>query len=323
MCTHNGIKYVEKQLESIFTQTRSPREIVISDDNSTDGTVEIIEKFLQKVRSTGGGNCPIEVTFLKNPKALGVTKNFEQAISECSHKLVALCDQDDIWEPSKLDNLVSEFEEDSQLFLVNSNATLVDECNKPLGLDLFQTLRVSPREIQLFNSGNSLAVLVKRNIVTGATMMFDRDLFILSRPFPAEFVHDEWLALVAGITGKKTKVLRTRLISYRQHSDNVIGVKRAGFRHFVGRTIFPRADRNIILLKRAKALLSFTVGCRSATNSAVELIREKYVFEAARSALPINRFFRIRPVLFQARLGRYSKFGIGFPDILRDLLQPE
>ena len=48
MTTYNGEKYIEHQLESIFSQTLPADEIIICDDNSKDGTIEIISRFIEK-----------------------------------------------------------------------------------------------------------------------------------------------------------------------------------------------------------------------------------------------------------------------------------
>ncbi|MFB0908581.1 MAG: glycosyltransferase, partial [Spirosomataceae bacterium] len=76
MCTYNGERYLVEQLNSLLTQTCLPNELVICDDGSTDGTLEILENF-QK-------NVLFKVLIHKNEKSLGTTKNFEKAVKNCS-----------------------------------------------------------------------------------------------------------------------------------------------------------------------------------------------------------------------------------------------
>jgi glycosyltransferase involved in cell wall biosynthesis len=66
MCTYNGERYLVEQLNSLLTQTCLPNELVICDDGSTDGTLEILENF-QK-------NVLFKVLIHKNEKSLGTAK---------------------------------------------------------------------------------------------------------------------------------------------------------------------------------------------------------------------------------------------------------
>ena len=51
LCTYNGEKYLTEQLQSLFDQTLRPNEIVISDDGSKDGTLDIVVQFQNEKRS--------------------------------------------------------------------------------------------------------------------------------------------------------------------------------------------------------------------------------------------------------------------------------
>src|SRR5579862_2176323 len=101
MCTFNGERFVSAQLESIATQSRPPDEVVICDDGSSDGTQEIVRKFAL--------SSPFPIRFAVNPRNLGSTKNFEQAISRCEGAIVALADQDDVWYRYKLERIEKAF----------------------------------------------------------------------------------------------------------------------------------------------------------------------------------------------------------------------
>ena len=93
MATFNGEKYLREQLDSIYSQTLLPYEIVAADDCSTDRTTEILEEYRIKKG----------LKYLVNEHNIGVVKNFEKAISLCQGDYVALSDQDDIWFPEKLE----------------------------------------------------------------------------------------------------------------------------------------------------------------------------------------------------------------------------
>jgi len=88
LCTYNGELYLREQLESILKQTFPPDEIIICDDGSTDTTIKILEEFRRK------SFIPVKVYY--NKENLGVSKNFEKAISLCSGDIIFLSDQDDV-----------------------------------------------------------------------------------------------------------------------------------------------------------------------------------------------------------------------------------
>src|SRR5687768_3625014 len=88
--THNGVRFIEEQVRSILDQTRRVDEIVVSDDGSSDGTVEIIERLVEEHRGSGAPTPALVVR--RNSAPLGVTENFEQAMRASSGDLIALCD---------------------------------------------------------------------------------------------------------------------------------------------------------------------------------------------------------------------------------------
>lgn len=321
LCTHNGTQYLEQQLVSIFGQTYLPTEVIISDDNSTDGTIEFSQAVIRNIQQQKPALKKVVVEYISNVPALGVTKNFENAIRKAKCELIALSDQDDIWELERLSSIVDVFAEDPELVLFHSDALLVDGDNYSLNCTLFEALRVSNSEKELINSGRGNQVLLRRNIVTGATTVFRKSLVKDSLPFPTEFLHDEWLALVATFTGK-LKLSETPLIRYRQHGNNQVGVRKLGLKHAVGRIIFPRTERNTILLNRSVALSSHPFFALNPDDEIRNIAAEKLAHERVRSSYPSSRIRRVRPVLKELKTGRYSDFGLGFQDILRDLIQP-
>ncbi|MBX3088630.1 MAG: glycosyltransferase, partial [Cryobacterium sp.] len=169
LCTYNGERFIEQQLASILSQSRPVDEIVVSDDGSTDGTVEIVRRVVS-------GNSRPGLKILQNSSALGVTANFEQAMAACTGEFICLSDQDDIWMPDRVELALEKFRERPELQLVHSNAELVDEQSDSLGEDLFRAIGFSRLERKRIRKGQALRVLLRRNVVTGATVMLRREL---------------------------------------------------------------------------------------------------------------------------------------------------
>ncbi len=101
MCTYNGEKFLTPQLDSILAQTYPPAEILIQDDGSTDGTCRIIEDYQKRF--------PV-IRLIRNEKNLGYNLNFLTAIARASCDYIAISDQDDIWEPTKIETLLQMLE---------------------------------------------------------------------------------------------------------------------------------------------------------------------------------------------------------------------
>ena len=194
LCTHNGERFLEEQLRSILSQTLQPDEIVLSDDASTDGTVALAERILAEHPS-------VRLRVLRNGSPLGVTKNFEQAVSTTTGELVALSDQDDVWEPERLQRYAAEFAARPTLLLLHGEAELVDAEGALMGVRLFDALDTNPWELDRIRSGRAFDALVRRNLALGASVVFRRTLLEHALPFPVSWVHDEWLAIIAAAIG--------------------------------------------------------------------------------------------------------------------------
>ncbi len=94
MATYNGAKYISYQLETLARQSFLPAELVVTDDGSSDETLNILDTF-----STA---APFPVRVFRNATRLGYEENFLKAASLCTGDLIAFCDQDDLWMEQKL-----------------------------------------------------------------------------------------------------------------------------------------------------------------------------------------------------------------------------
>jgi glycosyltransferase involved in cell wall biosynthesis len=239
MCTRNGERYVGEQVESILDQAPAPSEIVVSDDDSSDGTLGVVSAAVDARRAGRGG--PV-LTTLINAAPLGVTANFAQAVAACTGEFIALSDQDDVWHAGRLGRLATEFERHPRLLALGSDARLIDGDGHPLGRSLSGSLQMSRRERSRLARGEVFEALMGRNLFTGATMAIRRDLLLYALPFPSSWVHDEWLAVIASAVGE-VAMLGDELVDYRQHSSNEIGAPRPTLAHKLSRLGAPRSER--------------------------------------------------------------------------------
>ncbi|WP_053058423.1 glycosyltransferase [Pedobacter sp. BMA] len=197
LCTFNGEKHITEQLESILSQSYESIEIIICDDQSTDGTFEILKRY--------ASNYPI-ISLYQNDQNLGFVKNFEQAISRCTGDYIALSDQDDVWMIEKLTTLITQIG-DSDMIYHDSN--LIDKQGK-----LIPHVKMSDH-YRSYDGTSNLPFLIS-NCVAGHAMLFKSTLISVILPFNSEFYHDWWITFVA-ITIGKIKAIPDILVNYRQH----------------------------------------------------------------------------------------------------------
>lgn len=316
LCTHNGADYIREQLESILAQTEAVDEIVISDDASTDETLAIIDAVIEE----SGGSTIFKV--LQNETPLGVTANFQQAMTHASGDFIALSDQDDIWIPEKIAEILAEFESHPSLELVFTNARIVDADAKDLGYSLFTALELNAWERRQLNGGNAFQAFLRRNLATGATVVVRKSLVTRAVPFPDAWLHDEWLAILAAAAGT-IRIVERPLIQYRQHQSNQVGMLKLSFSEKLKMVSTSRGERDARLLARSHALMEYAAGNPGFPPEYRRLADSRFRFEEVRTSLPVSRIARIPKTLRLLSQRKYHRFGRGIRSFIRDLFQPE
>lgn len=121
MGTYNGELYIEQQLNTILHQTKTPEEVILCDDGSTDRTVEIIQRFIAENGLEG------KWKLYQNTVNKGYPSNFYYACSLCNEEMVFLADQDDVWEKDKIEQMCHAMEENPLSKSICCKFDLVDE----------------------------------------------------------------------------------------------------------------------------------------------------------------------------------------------------
>lgn len=310
LCTFNGEEYVEEQLLSIIEQTVQVDEIIISDDNSVDKTIEIARKILKDYN--------IKHEIIINDTRLGVVKNFQQAIGMCMGDIIFLSDQDDIWIKHKVAKILEEFSKNQNLIMVFSDAELINEYGKSLKTRLWSTLDFS---IDVLKNKKFIEVLLNRSIVTGATMAFKKKLYYHSIPFSNYWIHDGWLALNSSLYGEIV-ALKDPLIKYRQHSKNVIGASKKTslkrIKNYINNMKSLEVNRRE-RLERYKDFLDFNKGKLDST-----IYMQVYdcinFWQDLVNLKEISKYERLK-IMFKHLLNKnYNKYYTGFRGFIRDFI---
>lgn len=307
--TYNGERFLPDQLASIREQARLPDELVVCDDGSADGTVDLVRSFCDRM--------PFRTRIEVNATNRGSTANFARAIELCSGDVIALADQDDVWLPNKLAALEAAFLRDPKLGFAFSDARVVDESLKPLGYTLWRAIQFSRTEQEHFREGAAFELLLRRYRVTGATMAFraaHRDLIL---PIPPGWVHDAWIALLVSSVAP-CGVIAEPLVQYRKHADQQHGDKRRGlFGEFQAAQGKSRDDFEAVASRYKEALerLTAAAGVRpdrlAILGCKVEHCRRRAAMRAGGWRLPA--------ILGELRRGNYSRFSRGWKSAAQDL----
>lgn len=215
LCTFNGSKFIEQQINSILNQTIKVDEIIVCDDKSSDATVSILKK-LQVTHPS--------IVIIENEINLRSTKNFEKAIQLCSGDYIFLADQDDLWNEKKVEKTLEIFNKNSLAEGVFSNADIIDDSNliipnKTIWDSVFFFEKEMPKPIDFLD-----IILKNGNIVTGATLCIKKEVKSFICPFSEENLHDEWIAKILAVR-KTLYYSKDNLISYRIHGNQQVGMK--------------------------------------------------------------------------------------------------
>jgi glycosyltransferase involved in cell wall biosynthesis len=190
--TYNGGQFIKEQLDSILNQTRTVDEIIISDDSSTDQTVEIIKSFADP-----------RIKLFEKQQFSSPIFNLEFALKQASGDYIFLADQDDVWMPDKVEILVNELATSK---LVISDGVVINQQGKEIASSIFE----------IFNFCKNLL----KNAYMGCCMAFHKDLLPIVLPFPkAIAMHDLWIGLNAELFTKPV-FFPAKLVKYRRHDFN-------------------------------------------------------------------------------------------------------
>ena len=223
MATYNGEKYIEEQLLSICRQTRKPDEIVVSDDGSKDATLEIVERVSRSEDATG-----IEFVIITDNPRHGYCGNFEWAIQHTTGDLVFLSDQDDVWMPEKVAEVINVFSKYPDASCVFHNASLIGKNGEPIEgvFDERLTtgeLNLPQGQIKKLDRDNYLAPAISWGGIRGMSMCITCAFADSVIPFPPNINgHDKWI-MVCAIVNDAMYYVNLPLTRYRLHGNNICG----------------------------------------------------------------------------------------------------
>ncbi len=213
LSTYNGEAYIKEQLDSLFSQKDVEVSVLVRDDGSSDGTHQILDSFKDR----------FSLEWYKG-EHFGVQKSYMELMEMAESKdfdYFAFCDQDDVWDEDKL----------------SVGLRRVRRCEERWGLDVpilyysgqhlvDKNLNLIEEHILKRHRTNYARFLV--NDAAGCTEVFNRRLLDIAVQYEPGYMLtvDTWILKICLAVGGKMIVDPEAHLSYRQHGNNTVGVKR-------------------------------------------------------------------------------------------------
>nr|ARK09911.1 hypothetical protein A6C57_05920 [Fibrella sp. ES10-3-2-2] len=204
MATYNGAKFIEKQVISILKQIEVSDEIIVSDDSSTDDTLDILLKI----------DDP-RIKIYKNAGFRNAVLNFEYALSKAKGSYIFLADQDDIWLEGRVDFALKALKSYDLVVcdaeFIHADGTIYSN---------------TPSFFNLYQSGSGFLKNFVKNTYIGNCMAFRRSVLEFSLPFPRalhrfpNLDHGYWIGILSNLHFK-VEFIPVVLVLYRRHESNV------------------------------------------------------------------------------------------------------
>lgn len=204
------LAFFERQIRSIQSQTSGRWRCHLHDDAS--GDTEAVERMVA---------ADDRIALHLHRARLGVVGNAARAIGMLPRDstIVFFADQDDIWEPQKIERFCQAFDANPQWQLIHSDMALIDSQDNVTEASCFGFQQRAVADV----SPESLLI---RSIVTGCSMAVRFELLSRARPLKTDarptVYHDRWIAMVAALDDA-IGVLNEPLTRYRQHGANQLG----------------------------------------------------------------------------------------------------
>jgi len=206
MYTFNQEKYIQDSVRSVLSQTYSPLEIIISDDCSTDRTVDIIKSMLLTE------SCPHNVILNVNSTNMGIIRHVNKVVDMSNGEFIVGSAGDDISFPNRVTSLV-ECWQMMKVSAVFSNAACIDDAGRSYGQYYLEKKSQKIEVEQMLKAGHTG--------VLGASLSYEKKAFESFGALPLDGPYEDQIIPFKAAIGKGLYYLNEELIKYRVHSENV------------------------------------------------------------------------------------------------------
>jgi glycosyltransferase involved in cell wall biosynthesis len=303
-----GEKYIGEQLASIAAQSRVPDEVVIGDDSPDDRMEKVIRDF----------SGMLNIRYFRNEFPLGAAANFNRVLSEVAGNVVFLCDQDDLWYPTKVAEM-SRVLAGGGLKGVFCDSTVTDAEAHPLGFSHFDSrgysgLRKDPDRFLK----NQFEASLRRFPAAGHDMALTGELLEKLLPIPElSNCHDNYLG-VGGAALDAWECIPKELGIFRRHEKSTsqagkkltLAAQLKAAKESIGKNTF--AWNAVLFQSVADRLPDLPAERR-------ELLLSRVRHSRNREAMNTGFVRRAGLIWQEIRSGNYRRFGRGWKNVIQDL----
>ncbi len=208
--SYNHERYIGAALDSVLAQTFRDFEVIVVDDGSTDGTLQIARSYASRYPRL------IQVFTHPNGANRGISTTWNLTMEKSSGEYLACMGSDDVWLPEKLEIQVAQLDRDHRVGLVYSPARLIDENGQPKPNKTGGLVGVN-----IAHEPNPLLVLIEKNVITSPVVMFRRrcitELGYLDEPL----IYSDWELFIRILARWEAGFHPEPLLLYRIHGTNV------------------------------------------------------------------------------------------------------
>ena len=307
MAAYRGEKFIGEQLQSLAAQTRLPDEVVITDDSPDDATRREVERFSDR----------LPLRYVANPVRLGVTGNFNAALTLTTGDAVLLCDQDDAWYPDKIAAMCGELNDREAAVFCDSD--VADASGRPAGFTHLESRGCGRlRQLAAGRWPDQLAECCRRVPAAGHDMALTRELLERLLPLPElPACHDTYIGVAAAALGAWRIVPRS-LGTFRRHGDSASGAGRPPT--WLGQwRAACEAVRNGSAAWNAALFAAVLERFPDLPEPVREALEARQKYSANRAAMDVAFPERLPLIWREWRSGNYSRFGRGWKNAVQDL----
>jgi glycosyltransferase involved in cell wall biosynthesis len=214
LVTHNSAAWIEQLLASVAGQNRPVDAIVVIDDGSSDGTLELLREYPGLQVHAATSTSPNTTT--------RIAQNFRQGLRACSdHNVVVLGDHDDVWHVDRVQVQVDRLLVHNDVVMVASDGRLVDEAGNATGGTLRTAFPIAADFAHL-PPAQQMSAAIRRSLATGGASAVRPEAFA-DQGIPDGWLHDRWWSLLA--LSREALVLDDSVvIDYRLSAGQEVGV---------------------------------------------------------------------------------------------------
>ena len=279
LATYNAKAHLAELLDSLMNQTYEDFEIHYHDDGSTDGTLEIMEKY--------NADYPGKFFRIEGEPTGGAKQNFMYMLSKVEADYYFFCDDDDVWKEDKIKKELTLFDEADIPEAVFCDLQIVDNNLNEISPTFFAYVDRNPARTKL-------SQLLIENMAPGCSMAINRklrDLAIKQKELSQIPMHDHFIMALAAATGE-IRYMDEPLVLYRQTGENEVGAVHVGILGKVKRNLTDIFSGRVKKEKKAFHMQGYNLA--EAIAEIIDNQESKSFLEAFLETKEVSKFSRIR-----------------------------